>query len=153
MFHGVSCIISGFVTVFYFPICPTQPIPEEFTFIFSFTGFLFYFFYSHITVVSWLLQSFRQLETPGSSKGQESVGGMAGKGEGSVQHPQLFICMMPLCSPRAELRWYCKHLKTEFCTGIKALWSKTGSSSAVTRVMWVCSIHHVCWPSLCTALW
>lgn len=68
--------------------------------------------------------------------------GWQGRERGPVQHPQLFICVVPLCSPRAELRgWYCKHLpKTEFCTGIKAQWSKSGSSPAVSMVPWVCSM-------------
>lgn len=76
------------------------------------------------------------------------LGGWQGGGERElVQHPQLFNCMVPLCSQRAELRgWYGKHLNTEFCTGIKSWWSKSGHSSTVSRVLWVCSMatHTAC---------
>lgn len=77
----------------------------------------------------------------GALRGRRVLGEWQGRKRGPVQHPQLFICMLPLCSSRAELRgWYCKYLKTEFCIGIKAQWSKSGSSSAVSRVPWVCRV-------------
>lgn len=143
------------VTVFYFPVCPTQPMPEEFIFIFSFTGFLFYFFL--VTYHSGILTSEKiqaagnlgecciALKTTeysrGVQRGRRVLGGWQGRERGPVQRPQIFICMVPLCSPKAELRgWYCKHLKTEFCTGISAQCFKSGSSSAVSRVLWVCSM-------------
>lgn len=60
--------------------------------------------------------------------------------------------MVPLCSPRAELRgWYGKQLNPEFCTGIKSWWSKSGHSLAVAgccgSAAWL-PTHHFCWPSL-----